>query len=167
MEYASNAKGNLGVVMGSTGLGVALLNSVANWMQGQQKTEGDKPVTRYEMGLFQQINAKDQEITLLKANQFTQTTYSTIQQQMNAQAVYNAQATANIGFIQQQVQELQSITKRVIPNENLNPGYGQAIVGSIPAPVPPPPPVFYYGYPPVPPTTATTTTNTTTTTTGA
>lgn len=166
MEYASNAKGNTAVALAGTALGGAVINGIVNWMQGQQKTEGDRPVTRYEMGLFQQMNAKDQEITLLKANQFTQTTASAIQQQLNAQAVYNAQANASIGFIQQQVKDLQSITKLTIPNENLNPGYGQAIVGSIPAPVPPP--VFYYGYPPIPPpTTATTTTNTTTTTTGA
>lgn len=103
MEYASNAKGNTAVALAGT----------VNWMQGQQKTEGDRPVTRYEMGLFQQINEKNNEITLLKANEFSMAQNNVLQQQMNAQAVYNAQSNTLLGVLQQQIQ---SVTRLMVPN---------------------------------------------------
>lgn len=161
MEYASNAKGNTAVALAGTALGEAIINGVVNWMQGQQKTEGDRPVTRHEMGLYQQINEKNNEITLLKANEFSMAQNNVLQQQMNAQAVYNAQSNTMLGVLQQQIQ---SVTRLMVPNENLAPGYGKAFVAAYPAPPPPPPP-FYPPAPPVPvpvqPPTQTTTTTTT------
>lgn len=161
MEYASNAKGNTAVALAGTALGGAIINGVVNWMQGQQKTEGDRPVTRHEMGLYQQINEKNNEITLLKANEFSMAQNNVLQQQMNAQAVYNAQSNTMLGVLQQQIQ---SVTRLMVPNENLAPGYGKAFVAAYPAPPPPPPP-FYPPAPPVPvpvqPPTQTTTTTTT------
>lgn len=161
MEYASNAKGNTTVALAGTALGGAIINGVVNWMQGQQKTEGDRPVTRHEMGLYQQINEKNNEITLLKANEFSMAQNNVLQQQMNAQAVYNAQSNTMLGVLQQQIQ---SVTRLMVPNENLAPGYGKAFVAAYPAPPPPPPP-FYPPAPPVPvpvqPPTQTTTTTTT------
>lgn len=158
MEYASNAKGNTAVALAGTALGGAIINGVVNWMQGQQKTEGDRPVTRYEMGLFQQINEKNNEITLLKANEFTTAQSNVLQQQINTQAVYNAQSNTMLGVLQQQIQ---SVTKLMVPNENLAPGYGRAFVAAYPAP--PPPPLPWYPYPPVPPAVPPTTTQSGTT----
>ena len=156
MEYASNAKGNTAVALAGTALGGAIINGVVNWMQGQQKTEGDRPVTRHEMGLYQQINEKNNEITLLKANEFSMAQSNVLQQQMNAQAVYNAQSNTMLGVLQQQIQ---SVTRLMVPNENLAPGYGRAFVAAYPAPPPPPP--FYPPVPPVQPPTQTTTTTST------
>ena len=156
MEYASNAKGNTAVALAGTALGGAIINGVVNWMQGQQKTEGDRPVTRHEMGLYQQINEKNNEITLLKANEFSMAQSNVLQQQMNAQAVYNAQSNTMLGVLQQQIQ---SVIRLMVPNENLAPGYGRAFVAAYPAPPPPPP--FYPPVPPVQPPTQTTTTTST------
>lgn len=151
MEYASNAKGNTAVALAGTALGGAIVNGVVNWMQGQQKTDGDKPVTRHEMGLYLQINDKNNEITLLKSKEFTMAQSNVLQQQMNAQAVYNAQSNTMLGVLQQQIQ---SVTRLMVPNENLAPGYGRAFVAAYPAPPPPPP--FYPPFP-QPPTQTTTT----------
>ena len=110
------------------------------------------------MGLYQQINEKNNEITLLKANEFTMAQSNVLQQQMNAQAVYNAQSNTMLGVLQQQIQ---SVTKLMVPNENLAPGYGRAFVAAYPAP--PPPPLPWYPYPPVPPVVPPTTTQSGTT----
>lgn len=141
MEYASNAKANAGMItgiIGTVGTGLSLLNGS---LLGN-KSEGDRPVTRYEMGLYQQINEKNNEITLLKANEFTMAQSNVLQQQMNAQAVYNAQSNTMLGVLQQQIQ---SVTRLMVPNENLAPGYGRAFVAAYPAPPPPPP--FYPPFP--------------------
>ena len=163
MEYASNAKGNAALTTGIIGTALGAINSVGGLGGllgvGKPQSEGDRPVTRYEMGLFQQINEKNNEITLLKANEFSMAQNNVLQQQMNAQAVYNAQSNTMLGVLQQQIQ---SVTRLMVPNENLAPGYGRAFVAAYPAPPPPPlyppvPPVV----PPVQPPTQTTTTTTT------
>lgn len=165
MEYASNAKGNAALTTGIIGTALGAINSVGGigglLGVGKPQTEGDRPVTRYEMGLFQQINEKNNEITLLKANEFTTAQSNVLQQQINTQAVYNAQSNTMLGVLQQQIQ---SVTKLMVPNENLAPGYGRAFVAAYPAP--PPPPLPWYPYPPVPPVVPPTTQSGTTETQG-
>lgn len=160
MEYASNAKGNAALTTGIIGTALGAINSVGGigglLGVGKPQTEGDRPITRYEMGLYQQINEKNNEITLLKANEFSMAQSNVLQQQMNAQAVYNAQSNTMLGVLQQQIQ---SVTRLMVPNENLAPGYGRAFVAAYPAPPPPPP--FYPPVPPVQPPTQTTTTTST------
>jgi len=57
---------------------------------------------------------------------------------MNAdQMVVNAIQQGRIDCQQRQIDELRSMTRLTIPNGNLNPGYGPAVVGPAPAPVPP------------------------------
>lgn len=47
-----------------------------------------------------------------------------IQQQLNAQSVWNATQQGLIGCIQGQVAQLQSMTQLVIPNKSVMPGWG-------------------------------------------
>ena len=55
MEYASNAKGNLGVTLGAIGTGLGILDGGANVlgkMLGGNSNNADGPmVSRYELGL--------------------------------------------------------------------------------------------------------------------
>lgn len=93
-EYASNAKGNLGVTLGAIGTGLGALNSgMGNgilgglfgngwgnngnngnngWGYGYAPYGGfcaeNTLVNRYEMGLSDTVAAKDSEIALLKSN---------------------------------------------------------------------------------------------------
>ena len=52
-----------------------------------------------------------------------------------AQSVWNATQQARIDCQQRQIDELRSLTQLTVPNANLNPGYGPAVVGPAPVPV--------------------------------
>ena len=104
------------------------------------------PVSRYEMNQTQTIAAKDAEIGLLKADKYTDQKLSEVtaylmgqikdlsnevrankdeQAGVNMQqAVYNATNTAAISCLQNQVAALQGLTKLVIPNSSVCPGWG-------------------------------------------
>ena len=104
-------------------------------------TSEDKPISRKEAEMMQTIGAKDSEIALLKADKYTdQKIVETTAYLMNKinevsaevrankdaqcaintqQAVYNGTNTATLGCLQRQVDELVSMSKRVIPSFNV------------------------------------------------
>ena len=127
MEYTSRGVGNAALTTGIIGTALGAMSS-AGGLAGilgvghrDSGDPGDKPVTRYEMGLFQQINDKNDEITLLKANQYSDNKDLVLQAQINQQAVWNAAAMANMGNINQQIQQLFGITKLMIPDNLIVP----------------------------------------------
>lgn len=76
--------------------------------------------------------SKDSEIALLKSNIYTDqkitdvferlsTRIRGVEDQVSAQAVYNATQTATLGCIQAQVAQLQSLTKLIVPADNICP----------------------------------------------
>lgn len=99
------------------------------------------PVNRYELNLVTSLGAKDSEIALLKADKYTDqkivesvaylqgeigkvaTKLENFKDAQNAvnlqQATYNATATANIGCIGQQVDQLQSMFNLVVPSNKV------------------------------------------------
>lgn len=105
------------------------------------------PVTRYENGLVQEIAKKDSENALLRAQVYSDQklveAYADLQRQIKEvatevrgnkdaqtavnmqQAVYNGTNTAAVACIQGQIAELMSVTKRVIPNGAVCPGWGE------------------------------------------
>lgn len=105
------------------------------------------PVTRYENGLVQEIAKKDSENSLLRAQVYSDQklveAYADLQRQIKEvavevrankdaqtdvnmqQAVYNGTNTATISCIKGQVDELLGMTKRVIPNGSVCPGWGE------------------------------------------
>lgn len=158
MEYASNGKGNLGVTLGAIGTGIGILNGGLNgilggcgngWNRGGCCSE-DMPVTRYEANMIQELGAKDSHIALLEADKYTDQkiveAYKDLQGQINRveaqvlankdeqyqvnlnQAVYNGTNTATISCLQQQVAALQGLTKLVVPNSSVCPGWGEVKV---------------------------------------
>ena len=73
MEYASNAKANAGLttgIIGTAGVGLGLLGNLlgVNGMQPRSCSSEDMPVTRYELGLEQQLSAEKSKTALLEAN---------------------------------------------------------------------------------------------------
>lgn len=135
MEYASRAVGNAGLTTGIIGTSLGFLSGVGGLAGllgiGPKPSEpsdpGDRSVTRYEMGLYQQINDKNNEIALLKSNQYADFKADGLQAQINQQAVWNAVATANLGNIGKQIEQLYSVTRFVVPDTS---------VVAMPAPVP-------------------------------
>ena len=75
---------------------------------------------------------KDSEIALLKSEKYTDekivdvyerlsSRINGVEQQVSAQAVYNATANANIACIQNQVAQLQGLTKLIVPASSICP----------------------------------------------
>lgn len=139
MEYASRAVGNTALGFGIAGSALGLLNGAGGLMgilggQNRPQDPGDRPVTRYEMGLYQQINDKNVEIAELRSTKYTDNVAAGIQQEIGQQLAWNAAQTAVMECQQKQLQQLYSLTQLTIPNANVNPGWGPAVVR--PAPVP-------------------------------
>ena len=104
-------------------------------------TSADKPITRNEAKMMQELSAKDSEISLLKADKYTDqkivdtTAYlmgkiNEVSAQVQAnkdaqtavnmeQAVYNGTNTATIGCIKQQIAQLQGLSSLVVPSNKV------------------------------------------------
>lgn len=104
-------------------------------------TSEDKPISRYEANMMQQLSAKDGEIALLKADKYTDekivetTAYlmnkiNEVSAEVRAnkdaqtavnmeQAVYNGTNTATIGCIKQQIAQLQGLSELVVPQRKV------------------------------------------------
>ena len=104
-------------------------------------TSDDKPITRNEAKMMQELGVKDSEIALLKADKYTdQKIVETTAYLMNKinevsaevrankdaqtavnmeQAVYNGTNTATIGCIKQQIAQLQGLSSLVVPSNKV------------------------------------------------
>ena len=102
MEYASKAVGTAGLSLGIIGTslgalaGAGGLAGLLGVRPNNQSDPGDRPVTRYEMGLIS-------ENTQLKAQQYTDARANGLQAQIGQQAVWNA---TQEGLIRNQAQQL-------------------------------------------------------------
>ena len=149
MEYASRGVANAGLTTGIIGTALGVLGGGANLLNGMAPSSSeDKYVTRYELGMQNQISSKDNEIALLKSEQFTETKIADVyerlitrinadrnaQQEINAaQAVYNGTNTATLGCMQNQIAQLMSLTALRIPNSSICPGWGDVTITPTPA----------------------------------
>ena len=135
MDYASNGKANLAVTLGGIGTGLGAIASaggLANILgvggNRQPPDPDDRPVTRYEMSLWQQINAEKTENAVLRGQKYTDAAVAGVQAEIGQQAVWNATQQGVINCIRGQVAQLQSMTQLMIPNRNISPGWGPAVV---------------------------------------
>lgn len=150
------AQGNYNTVAGSLGLASFLGLNAGNLLSGLGNRCGcpgssdDRPISRYEANMLMALGNKDSEIALLKADKYTDQkisdTYITLNGQINAlaaevrankdaqcainqqQAVYNGVSTATVQCLQNQVQQLFGITKLVVPNTSVCPGWGNVTI---------------------------------------
>lgn len=117
---------------------------------GCPQSSADQAVTRYEAEMMIALNAKDGEIALLKADKYTDqkiseaTAYlmgkigevsAEVRANKDAQCAVNAQqmalnaaSNATINCLQSQLQQLYGITKLVVPNTSVCPGWGNVTV---------------------------------------
>lgn len=146
-------QGNLNTVLGAIGTAGALGNG--NGLLGglfggncnyrnqpvEVITSADKPITRNEAEMMMQLNAKDSEISLLKADKYTDqkivetTAYlmnkieevkATVSANKDAQtavnmqqAVYNGTNTATIGCIKNEIAQLQALSELIVPQRKV------------------------------------------------
>lgn len=138
---------------GDAATAAALLTAVAamgNTGCHQPVCSENVPVNRYELGLQQQLAASESENALLKSNIYTDgklvEVYTNLDGQIKElakevrankdaqcavnmeQAVYNGTNTATINCLRGQVYELLGLTKRVVPNSSVCPGWGDVTI---------------------------------------
>ena len=126
MEYTSRGVGNAALATGIIGTTLGALDGMGGLagLFGDRRPPldpGDRPVTRYEMGLIKESIVKDNEIALLKANQYADRLNAGVQGQIAAQNAWNAAQSVNIQNIQTL---LNQVIKPFVPNSALSPGYG-------------------------------------------
>ena len=122
MEYASKAVGTAGLSLGIIGTALGALAGAGGLagllgVRPNGGDSGDRPVTRYEMGLIT-------ENTQLKSQQYTDARAAGLQQQISNQAVWNATQEGVLRCQAQQIAQLNSLTQLTIPNGNVSPGWG-------------------------------------------
>jgi hypothetical protein len=99
----------------------------------------DHCVNRYELGMEQELAKKDSEIALLKANtyqdqkllelyKYVDGKFSCVERELAEQRVFNATQIGTISCIQGQIAQLFGLTKLVIPNGSVCPGWGDVTV---------------------------------------
>ena len=142
-KYASKGVAGSGLGLGIAGTALGLLNN-GNGLGGLFGNNNggcseDHYVNRYELGLQQELAAKDSKIGLLESNIYTDSKISDVYERLNnkigvlegqicQQNVYNATNTATINCLSGQIAQLQSLTKLVVPNTSVCPGWGNVTV---------------------------------------
>ena len=101
-------------------------------------------VNRYEAGQSARIAELETEVKLRDANTYTlgemnkmrdyvDRRFEKVECQLGQQAVYNATNTAALNCMQGQIAQLMSLTKMVVPNGSICPGWGDVTVSITPA----------------------------------
>ena len=113
-------------------------------------TSDDKPVSRYEAAMMDNLAKKDAEIAQLKADKYTDEKMVEVTKYVDGkvealaaevrankdaqaainlqQAVYNGTNTATLQCMQGQIAQLLSLTKLVVPNGSVCPGWGNVTI---------------------------------------
>lgn len=134
-EYANKGVAGAGLGLGIAGTALGLLaGGLNNIGIGGNCAPENMPINRYEAGKDARIAELETEIKLRDANTFTMgemnklrdyvdRRFDRLEHELCDQRVYNATNTATIGCIQAQVNQLLSLTKVVIPNDSICPGW--------------------------------------------
>lgn len=146
-KYASRAIGNAGLTTGIIGTALGVLNNggLGNLLGGMGGCSENQAVTRYEMGMQQEISAKDSKIALLESSiyvdgklndlrNYVDGKFVAVNEKLCAQAVHNATSDAVLGCMQGQIGQLMSLTKMVVPNASVCPGWGDVTITPAAAP---------------------------------
>lgn len=94
----------------------------------------DKPISRYEAKMMQELAAKDGKIALLESNIYTDQKIADVYEKLNTkinanrdeqnavnlqQAVYNGTNTATVSCLQSQIIQMQGLSQLVVPARNV------------------------------------------------
>ena len=154
MEYASKGVAGAGLGLGIAGTSLGLLNgglgNILGGMGGNAMCSESTMVNRYELGMTQQMANKDMEIAYWRGQDETNKKISdafiNLTGQINnlaaevrhnkdeqsginlQQAVFNGTSTAAMNCMQGQIAQLFSLTKLVVPNTSVCPGWGDVTI---------------------------------------
>lgn len=135
-KYASKGVGGTGLGLGIAGTALGLLSGGLNGILAPANgtCHEDHLVNRYEAAQSARIAELETEVKLRDANTYTDGKIldlykyvdgkvSVIEAQICQQNVYNATNTAALNCINGQVAQLMSLTKLVVPNDSICPGW--------------------------------------------
>ena len=148
-DFASKGVAGAGLGLGIAGTALGLLNGnglpglLGGWNNGAACHE-NMPVNRYEASQSARIAELETEVKLRDANTYTlgemnkmrdyvDRKFDKIECQLGQQAVYNATNTAALNCMQGQIAQMMSLTKLVVPNSSICPGWGDVTVSITPA----------------------------------
>lgn len=151
-HVTGQGQGNYNSVAGSLGIASFLgfnANNILGGMNRGNCSPQDALVTRYEAGMMQELAAKDGKIALLESNIYTDSKIADVYERLNnkigamkdeqnainmQQAVYNGVNTAAVECIKGQIAQLMGLTKLIVPNGSICPGWGNVTVTPAAAP---------------------------------
>ena len=149
MEYASKGVANAGLTTGIIGSALGAMNSgILPGLFGSgncnYNCSENMPVNRYEAAQNARIAELETEVKLRDANTYTDSKlgalrdyvdgkFARVENELCDQKVYNATLNGAVGCIQGQIAQLMSLTKLVIPNGSVCPGWGDVTVSITPA----------------------------------
>lgn len=142
MEYASKGIAGSGLGLGIAGTALGLLNGGVGNLLGGWSGNGcgeNTPVNRYELAQEQKIADLQSQIALRDANvygdqkilevyKYFDGELKDVRKELCDQRVYNATNNAAIGCVQGQIAQLFSLTKLVVPNGSVCPGWGDVTI---------------------------------------
>jgi hypothetical protein len=140
-EFASKGVAGAGLGLGIAGTALGLLSngSFSGLFSNNNCCHENTMVNRYEAQQQARIAELETEVKLRDANTFTMGEmgklrdyvdgkFSAVEKELCDQKVYNATNTATIGCIANQVNQLMALTKLVVPNTSICPGWGNVTV---------------------------------------
>ena len=145
-HYASRGVGGTALGLSIGALGAELLGgTIGNILGVRNVSPNEIPVTRYESALMAENAELKTEVKLRDSNIYTDSKilelykyvdnkFAEVEAQIRAQAVYNATNNAAINCINGQVAQLMALTKLVVPNSSICPGWGNVTVAPAAAP---------------------------------
>ena len=148
MEFASKGVAGAGLGTGIAGLSLGVLNSgLLNGVLGggMNYCHENMPVNRYEAEQQAKIAKLESDLALRDATAYVlgetgklrdyfETKFDRIECQLSDQKAYNAANNAALGCINGQIAQLYSLTKLVVPNTSVCPGWGEVTITPAAAP---------------------------------
>lgn len=146
IERTNNTRGLAGTALGlgAGALGVQLLNGslgglFGGWGGYNMANSDNMPVSRYDSGKDATIARLETEKMLLESNIYTDSKlndlrnyverkFDHVEHELCEQKVFNATAINNVSCLSGQVAQLMALTKLVVPNSSICPGWGEATV---------------------------------------
>ena len=143
-KYASKGVAGAGLGLGIAGTALGLLSGGLNGTglfgaNPAMVCSENSMVNRYELGQANRIAELETEVKLRDANTYTDSKllemykyvdgkFGRIEHELCDQKVFNATQIGTISCIQGQIAQLQSLTKLVVPNTSVCPGWGNVTV---------------------------------------
>ena len=143
-EFASKGVAGSGLGLGIAGTALGVLNGglgnlLGGWGGNNMYCSENMAVNRYEATQSARIAELETEVKLRDANTFTMgemgklrdyidSKFARVEHEICDQKVYNATNIATVNCIAGQVNQLFALTKLVIPNASICPGWGNVTV---------------------------------------